>query len=124
MVDTSASVQAEFMALVKRIKKRRKLERPAVVLVYLEHCPACSTAKTALKALADAGFRACVDFYQVPGGSVEQAQLDNEVDCAPSYLLYDHQGNRSLFIGASTEPLKKSLAAMFPDVVSVPSPPA
>ncbi|MGH8438569.1 MAG: hypothetical protein ACRERW_05860 [Pseudomonas sp.] len=124
MVDTSAPVQAEFLALVKRIKDKAALDRPAVVLVYSEVCPACTVAKTALAALADDGFRAHVDFYQVPGASFKASQLDSEVDRAPSYLLYDCQSNRSLFTGASTELLKKSLATLLPDVVFVPSPPA
>ncbi|MDD2049082.1 hypothetical protein [Pseudomonas putida] len=124
MVDTSASVQAEFLALVTRIKNKAPLDRPAVVLVYSEVCPACTIAKTALTALADDGFRAHVDFYQVPGASFKASQLDSEVDRVPSYLLYDRQSNRSLFTGVNTDLLKKSLEALLPDVVCVPSPPA
>ncbi|PSS56546.1 hypothetical protein [Pseudomonas sp. BBP2017] len=124
MVDTSASVQAEFLALVKRIKDKAALDRPAVILVYSEICPACTTAKTALTALADDGFRARVDFYQIPGASFKAAQLDSEVDRVPSYLLYDRQSNRSLFTGASTELLKKSLEDLLADVEFEPSPPA
>ncbi|MNJ19483.1 hypothetical protein D3C77_138050 [compost metagenome] len=124
MADTSAPVQAEFLALVKRIKNKAALDRPAVILVYSEVCPACTIAKTALAALADVGFRAHVDFYQVPGATFKASQLDSEVDRVPSYLLYDCQSNRSLFIGDDTKPLKNSLAALLPDVVFVPSPPA
>ena len=88
----------------------RSLLRPLVIWVHEEGCPACTTGKDNLIALAKSGYSAQVDFYLTTFHTFRSLMPRRKVEVVPTQLLFNTRGVRKLLAtGASVEQLKKAL---------------